>query len=241
MKARCCLALSTLLIISPSIFAAPQESDTPATVSKELQAPRPRRSRLGTGIPVTVSKELQAQRDEIIKGFQRIGLNTTPGDAMFLRIIIESCGAKRGVEVGTATGYGAMSMGMAFERNGGELTTVDIDPKMVATARKNLAAMKLEKTVKVVEGDALEVLPKLEGKFDFAFLDAVKSDYLKYFQALEPKLVPGSVIVADNVIRSGAAMKDFLDWMSSSPDYHMTIIRASDEKRDGMAVIYKLR
>ena len=64
--------------------------------------------------------------------------------------------------------------------------------------------MELEKTVKVVEGDALEVLPQLEGEYDFVFIDAVKSDYLKYFKALEPKLMAGSVIVADNVIRSKA-------------------------------------
>ncbi len=187
------------------------------------------------------SAELSAQREAFIRDFRRINLNTTPDDAKFLRILVESTRAKRGVEVGTATGYGALSMGLAFERNGGHLTTVDIDPKMVAAARKNLAAMKLQKTVDVVEGDALEVLPKLEGTYDFVFLDALKQDYLKYFQALEPKLVVGAVIVADNVIRSASAMQDFLNLMRTSPDYHMVIIRASDLKDDGMAVIYKLK
>ena len=160
---------------------------------------------------------------------------------MLLRILVESTGAKRGVEVGTATGYGAISMGLAFERNGGHLTTVDIDPKMVAAARKNLTTVKLEQTVTVVEGDALEVLPKLEGEYDFVFIDAVKSDYLKYFKALEPKLVAGSVIVADNVIRSADAMQDFLTAMKTDPNYHMVILRASEMKHDGMAVIYKLK
>jgi predicted O-methyltransferase YrrM len=111
---------------------------------------------------------------------------------------------------------------------------------MVAAARENLKKVGLDEVVTVVEGDALEVLPKLEGEFDFVYLDAVKSDYLKYFRALEPKLVPGAVIVADNVIRSAGAMQDFLQAIAEDPKYLSTTIRASEIKRDGMLVIYKL-
>ena len=187
------------------------------------------------------SSELQQSRREFLDGFERIPLNTTSGDAMMLRILVECSGAKRGVEVGTATGYGAMLMGLGFEHTGGHLTTVDIDSAMVKTARENLGTMQLSETVTVVEGDALAVLPALEGKFDFLFLDAVKSDYMKYFQAMEPKLEAGAVIVADNVIRSGRAMQDYLKYVQSDPQYHTVIIRASDEKRDGMAVTYKVK
>ncbi len=182
-----------------------------------------------------------AAREDFLQAFQRIGMNTTPGDAMLLRILIEAKGAKRGVEVGSATGFGAMNMGIGFERTGGHLTTIDIDPEMVRTCRENVAKIGLEKTVTVVEGDALAVLPKLEGEFDFLFIDAAKSDYMKYFEAIRPKLKPGSVIVADNVIRSAEAMRDFLDFMKESPDYEMVIVRASTEKDDGMAICYKLR
>lgn len=185
--------------------------------------------------------ELEALRKDFVASFKRINLNTTPGDAAFLRIMVEITGAKKGVEVGTATGYGALLMGQGFERNGGHLTSIDIDPKMVATARENLAKMKLEKTVTVVEGDALKVLAAIEGPLDFAFIDAVKSDYLKYFKLLEPKLKPGAVVVADNVIKSAKQMQDFLDAVGNDPNYRMTIIRASEEKGDGMAVIYKLK
>ena len=180
-------------------------------------------------------------RAQFIEQFRRSGLNTTPGDAMMLRILARAHGSKRGVEVGTATGYGAINMGLAFEANGGTLETVDIDPGMVKTARENIRKTGLAKTVTVIEGDALKVLPKLEGSYDFVFLDALKQDYLKYFQALEPKLKVGAVIVADNVIKSGNQMRDFLDLMEQSADYEMVIIRASEEKGDGMAIIYKLR
>jgi predicted O-methyltransferase YrrM len=188
-----------------------------------------------------VTNDQQQERREFIAQFPLIGLNSAPGDAAMLRILIEASQAKRGVEVGTATGYGAILMGLGFERTGGELITVDIDPKMVETTRENLKKVGLEEIVTVIQGDALEVLPQLEGQFDFVYLDAVKSDYLKYFRALEPKLVPGAVIVADNVIRSARAMTDFIEVVNASPDYLSTTIRADDAKRDGMMVIYKLK
>jgi predicted O-methyltransferase YrrM len=185
--------------------------------------------------------DLAKFRESFIEDFPRIGMNSAPEDAMLLRIMIESTKCKKGVEVGSATGYGAIVMGVAFEKNGGHLTTVDIDPKMVKAARQNVAKMKLEKTVKVVEGDALKVLPTLEGHYDFVYIDAAKSDYLKYFKALEPKLVPGAVIIADNVIRSASAMQDFLSFIANSPKYHSVQIRASMMKNDGMLVIYKVQ
>jgi predicted O-methyltransferase YrrM len=195
---------------------------------------------LGAGNP-HVTNDLDAARKAFVESFDRIGLNSTPGDAAMLRILVECSGAKRGVEVGTATGYGAILMGIAFERTGGELITVDIDPKMVQTARDNLKKVGLDDVVTVVEGDALEVLPTLEGEFDFVYIDAVKSDYLKYFQALEPKLVPGAVIVADNVIRSGRQMPDFFAKVNGSPNYISNTIRSDEDKRDGMMVIYKVK
>jgi len=75
-------------------------------------------------------------RNEFIKNFQRTGLNTTPGDAMMLRILVESSGAKRGIEVGSASGFGAVNMGIAFERTGGHLYTLEIDPQSARRAPK---------------------------------------------------------------------------------------------------------
>lgn len=187
------------------------------------------------------ARKTQAFRDQFIRDFRRTGLNTTPGDAMMLRILVEARGAKRGVEVGSATGYGAINMGIAFERTGGHLYTLDIDPRMVRATRENLEKVGLEDVVTVIEGDALQMLPTIEGPVDFVFLDALKRDYFKYFKLLEPKLKPGAVIVADNVIQSEREMKDFLDFIQNSPDYDTVIIRASMEKRDGMSISYKIR
>jgi len=180
-------------------------------------------------------------REEFVKNFRRSSLNTTLGDAMMLRILAESMRAKRGIEVGSANGFGAINMGIAFERTGGHLYTLEIDARMVKDCRENLRKVGLEKTVTCIEGDALKTLPTLEGEFDFIFIDAVKRDYFKYLKLIEPKLKPGAVVVADNVIRSARAMKDFLDYIQKSPNYDTVIIRASMEKRDGMSVSYKIK
>ncbi len=202
-------------------------------------------ARVGFNVVLVYSGERNKFSDEFrkrfIKNFQRTSLNTTIGDAMMLRILVEGTRAKRGVEVGSANGFGAINMGIAFERTGGHLYTLEIDPQSVKECRENLKKVGLEKTVTCIEGDALKTLPTLEGKFDFVFIDAVKRDYLKYFKIIEPKLKPGAVIVADNVIRSARAMEDFLRYIQESPKYDTVIIRASMEKKDGMSVSYKIK
>ena len=180
-------------------------------------------------------------RRQFIASFQRTSLNTTPEDAMMLRILVESRGAKRGVEVGSASGFGAINMGIAFERTGGRLDTLEIDPERVRQTRENLKAVGLDKVVTVIEGDALRTLANLEGGIDFLFLDALKKDYLKYLKLVEAKLTKGAVIVADNVIVSQKAMADYLEYVQKNPAYETVTIRCSDEKGDGMTVTYKVR
>jgi caffeoyl-CoA O-methyltransferase len=178
-------------------------------------------------------------REQFLEAFRRTGLSSTPGDAMMLRILVQSSGAKRGVEVGTFTGYGAIQMGIGFERNGGRLTTVEINADSARQARENLRKVGLDSVVEVIEGDALRVLSELPGGIDFVFIDAHKPDYLKYFKALESKLSEGAVVVADNVIQSRGAMQDYLRYMENHPEWESVIIRASEEKDDGMMISYK--
>jgi predicted O-methyltransferase YrrM len=83
------------------------------------------------------------------------------------------------------------------------------------------------------------VIPKLEGPLDFVFIDAAKEEYLAYFRAVQPKLKARALIVADNVIKYGHQMRDFLDAVQNDPQCQTVIIRASEEKGDGMAVIYR--
>lgn len=189
----------------------------------------------------TPDKTSGESRARLLEQIPRNSLSSTLGDSMMLRVLIRNGNLQRGIEVGVALGYGAIHMGIAFEQTKGTLTSIEIDPQRAETARRNVVAAGLEKTVNVVQGDALAVLPKLEGKFDFIYLDAMKPDYLKYLKAVEPKLNKGAIIAADNVIVSARAMADFLAYIRSSPDYESVTIRASDEKGDGMLIAYKLR
>jgi len=187
------------------------------------------------------TKMTYAEREQFLKDFNRTGMDTTPGDAMMLRILVAARGAKHGVEVGSFKGFGAINMGIAFERNGGRLETIEINPATADACRENLRTVGLQDTVTCITGDALKVLPTLKGPFDFMFIDAKKSDYFRYLKAVEPRLKVGAVIVADNSIRSARAMQDFLDYLKESPDYEVQTIRASMEKKDGMTVAYKIR
>ena len=187
-----------------------------------------------------VAKNSAEFREAFLARFRRIKLNTTPGDAMLLRVLIQSTRAKRGIEIGTASGFGAMHMGIGFERTQGHLYSLEIDPASARQTRQNLRKVGLEKTVTVMTGDALKLIAGLKGKFDFVFIDAVKQDYLRYLQAVEPMLKRGAVIAADNVIVCAEEMPDFLSYIRTSPDYDTVILRASMEKGDGMSVSYKI-
>ncbi len=160
---------------------------------------------------------------------------------MLLRILVEARGAQHGIEIGAANGFGAINMGIAFERTGGRLFSFEADPARVRETRENLAKVRLDAIVTVVEGDALQTLPEHQGGIDFVFIDAVKTDYREYLRIIEPKLSPGAVVIADNVIRHAEAMTDYLEYVQTSSDYDTVIIQASSEKGDGMAVSYKIR
>lgn len=104
---------------------------------------------------------------------------------------------RRGLEVGSLFGYSAILIGASLPR-GGRLTCVEQNAYLAKFAERNAAAAGLENRVKVIVGDALRVLPMLRGPVDFMLIDAEKEDYLDYLRAVEPRLVKGALVVADN-------------------------------------------
>jgi len=183
------------------------------------------------------AQKKDAERQKVVDGIRSIGMSTPAADTLLLRMLIQAKKAQRGIEVGTAVGFGSVNMGIGFERTGGHLYGVEISEKMAAESRANIKKAGLEKTVTIIQGDALKVLPKLEGKYDFMFIDAVKKDYIKYFKAVEDKLSPGAIVVGHNAIASGKAMQDWLDYMTKHPDWEIVMVKATR----GMAVCYKVR
>ena len=115
---------------------------------------------------------------------------------------------KRILEVGTAYGLSACYLGMG----GAEITTIEWDEEVGKEAQANLDEAGVE--AHVVCGDALVALQVIQKKFDLVFMDANKDGYLEQIKLIEPKLNPGAIILADNVIDRQAECQNFLDYMA---------------------------
>jgi caffeoyl-CoA O-methyltransferase len=119
-----------------------------------------------------------------------------------LRILAASIGAKRVLEIGTFTGYSTLCLAEAIP-DGGKVITCDIDEETTSIAREHWDRSPHGKKIELRLGPALETIAKLEGEFDFAFIDADKINYPNYWKAISPRIRPGGMIVIDNVLWSG--------------------------------------
>ncbi len=141
-----------------------------------------------------------AIRDSAAAGLPAIAVSAAQGKLLHLMAL--SIGAKRILEVGTLGGYSAIWMARALP-SGGELVSLEIDPRNADVARKNIARAAPKAKVDVMLGPALESLPKLQGPFDMAFIDADKESNADYFAHALRMSRRGSVIIVDNVVREG--------------------------------------
>ncbi|MGH9877125.1 MAG: O-methyltransferase, partial [Nitrososphaerales archaeon] len=100
----------------------------------------------------------------------------------FLYILARASRAKRVLEIGTAIGYSAIWFGLAVKQHKGTVITVEIDENSANEAKRNIARAKLQGTIKVMNGNGLQVVPKLKGRFDIVFIDDSKENYPKYLE-----------------------------------------------------------
>jgi predicted O-methyltransferase YrrM len=126
-------------------------------------------------------------------------LNVSPSDGRLLRMLAESTGAKRVVEIGTSTGESALWLALALRRNGGHLWTHEIDPGRAEAARRNFQKAGVGDTVTVIEGDAHETVRQHKPPIDILFLDADKEGYIDYLDKLLPHIRPGGLVIAHNM------------------------------------------
>lgn len=126
-------------------------------------------------------------------------------EAQLLEALIAVSGARRVLEVGTFTGFGALTMAAALPDDG-EVVTLEKDEETAAIARENFAASEHGAKIRLILGDAREQLAKLDGPFDLVYIDAWKTDYPHYYDAAVPLLSPRGIIVADNVLRRGRVL-----------------------------------
>ena len=157
-------------------------------------------------------------------------------DGRFLRLMVASKGVKHALEIGGASGYSAIWIGMGLRETGGKLVTIEYDPVRAKELAANIQRAGLTDTVQVLSGDAFQQIPKVAGTFDFVFLDAWKKDYKRFLDLVFPRLDKGGLFLAHNVVNKRSEMGDFLDAIQKNPALWTTIVSPSGE---GMSVSLK--
>ena len=112
------------------------------------------------------------------------------------------------LEIGTAVGYSAICF-TEFLKDGGRIDTIERDSKRVVEARQNIKDMMLENKINIFEGDAVEILPKLNEKYDMIFIDAAKGKYPFFLKEALRMINKNGTIFADNILYKGYVMSDY--------------------------------
>jgi predicted O-methyltransferase YrrM len=168
-------------------------------------------------------------------------MNVPAVDGQTLHDIIIKNKYTRAVEIGTSTGHSTIWIAWALSKTGGKLITIDIDERRYREALENFEAAGLSEFIDARLGDAHEIVPALEGPFDFVFSDADKNWYKNYLIALLPKLEVGGCYTTHNVSsrgrgrRGGGRSSSYLDYLNSLPNLETTV----DDRGSGLAISYK--
>jgi caffeoyl-CoA O-methyltransferase len=132
---------------------------------------------------------------------------TGPVEGRFLQTVVWGTGARRVLEIGTYSGYSAISMAAALPP-GGTIDTCEVEPTHAEVARRYIEEAGYSDRITVHVGPAIETLAGLDGPYDFVFVDADKVGYAAYYEAVLPKLTPRGVIAFDNMLQNGRVVAD---------------------------------
>lgn len=202
----------------------------PAAVAAAALAQRRQRGS-GDALPQSAPKTESERRIlDIIADYdrtQRAGSLSVPfEDGRFLRILAESLGATRIVEIGTSYGYSGLWLALALRGTNGRLTTFEIDERRQARARVNFERAGVLSSIDLVLGDAHALVTRVEGPVDMVFSDADKEGYLDYLQKLVPVLRPGGLFVTHN---ADMATPEYLTAISTDAALESTLVRVSGQ------------
>lgn len=162
----------------------------------------------------------------------------------FLRVMVEIKKPKRILEVGTAIGYSAIMMASVMPDDC-TITTIENYEKRIPIARANIEKAGMNDRIRLIEGDAMEVIPGLEEKFDFVFMDAAKGQYINFLPLVMEKLQPEAVMISDNVLQEGdiiesrfgierrnrtihSRMREYLYQLKNMEEFYTTIVPIGD-------------
>ncbi|HEX7115244.1 MAG TPA: class I SAM-dependent methyltransferase [Steroidobacter sp.] len=163
-------------------------------------------------------------------------LNVPEVDGRTLRDLIVRNRYTRALEIGTSTGHSTVWIAWGLAETGGKLITVEIDPRRRNIAVANLEEAGLSQYVDSRLADAHDLVPKLEGPFDFVFSDADKEWYTSYFKELWPKVTPGGCFVAHNVAMNNEGIREFLAHLKTVEDGET---RIDEQSRAGLSITCK--
>ncbi|MCB9728524.1 MAG: class I SAM-dependent methyltransferase [Deltaproteobacteria bacterium] len=152
-----------------------------------------------------VSAIYERLREETLASTAAPQMQVGPLEGRLLMLLARLSGARRAVEVGTFTGYSALSIAEGMGE-GGRLITCDIDPVNTAIARRYFDEAPWGDRIELRLGPASDTLRAIEGPLDLVFIDADKGGYIDYWEQLVPKVRSGGVLLADNVLWSGRVL-----------------------------------
>ena len=172
-----------------------------------------------------------AHQQEIIEELEKTQSdfwNISRSSANFLNMLIKISGAKNVVEVGTSNGYSGIWIAKALKKElggtGGKLTTIEYYEKRIVLAQENFKKCGVDDIIEIKQGSATDVLQTIDFEIDFAFIDANKAEYIKYFDIINPKLKKGGIIVADNITSHSEKVAPFVEKIMSDANYQVEIL-----------------
>jgi predicted O-methyltransferase YrrM len=164
--------------------------------------------------------------------------NIPYSDGKILYDLVLKNNYKKALEIGTSTGHSAIWIAWALSQTGGKLITIEIDENRYNRALANFKEAGLSEYIDARLANAHELVEKLEGPFDFVFVDADKGWSKNYFTALSSKLEVGGCFTAHNARNTGMkGMREFLDYVGDLPNFETTIDTTSSA---GISISYKI-
>ena len=154
--------------------------------------------------PDELLARLAAETRETLESPQML---TGTVEGRLLELLVYASGAKHVLELGTYSGYSALSMAAGLPE-GGRIDTCELDEGRAAVARRYVEQSPYADRITIHLGPALETIERLPGAFDFVFIDADKPNYINYYEAVLPRLSGGGLIAADNTLWSGRVLED---------------------------------
>lgn len=171
--------------------------------------------------------------EETSKDFWNISRET----ANFLNMLIKISKSKNALEIGTSNGYSGIWLASALKETGGKLTTIEFWEKRLSVAKENFIKCNVDTIITTKQGSALDILEsEIKEELDFVFVDANKTEYLKYFELIHPMLKKGGILTADNITSHFEKVKPFLEAIKNHPEYQSEIL----DLPAGLLVAYKI-